>query len=236
MVRSSALPVIAASQPIRAVIVIAAAFGFIVVITVARVVSIRSARRRMEESAIRLRQQGYSVVTAIPKGPAFPFEEFRRTRASVPLHITQPGTYDTAFHYQYVVGSGDNKKTLLFTCAVVPVPFSSPGLSIWRGSRSILGAVMGNRVETDSESFNSVYEVKCNDERFAYTMLSYEVIDWFLSDPGYSSGVTVRVNQNWMLLVRDRVDDDEIPGMLRLAQLLRDRFPGVLTSLYPVPQ
>lgn len=220
-------------------IFVAMILGVLVVTLALGVVAVirdRRARRRVEAAAERLRQLGYSVRTSVPGAPTLPFDEFSKPRPATGLHITQPGTSDSAFHFEYTYRVDKYKKTYRLSCAVVPVPFRSPGVSVWKSSRSVVGAVSGNRIETDSARFNSAYEVECADERFAYTMLSYEVVDWFLNEPAYSSGVTVRANQNWMLLVSDRVEHQQLPGLLVMAQQLRDVLPGVLASFYPLPQ
>lgn len=209
------------------------AIGFLIYIAVT---GAGRRRRQLEEAAQQLRHLGYSVVPEIPQPPAFPFNEFKNTGGDVTLHMTQPGTYDSAFHYTYVTGSGDDKTTVRLSCAVVPVPFFIPPVSIWRGGRSILGSMMGNRIDTDSERFNALYEVECDNERLAYTLLSYELIDWLLAEPAFSSGATFRFSGSWLMLVRSVVETHELPGMLIMAQMTRDRLPKVMASLYPVPQ
>lgn len=211
---------------------------FMVVSVAVGVLKARGGRGRMDDAVAQLSQQGYSVIPKIATPPSFPFPEFSHRKGKVRLHITQPDTFDTAFHYTYSYSRkvNDRRSTVRLSCAVVPLPLNAPMTSIWKGSRSIIGMVIGNRVDVGSERFNSLYEVDGTDERFVVTLLSDEVIDWFLSEPAISSGVTVRIAGNWMLLVRPVVEHHELPGMLVMAQELRDRMPRVLPSIYPVPQ
>lgn len=192
---------------------------------------------KLPDAVARLHQQGYQVIPEIRRAPTFPFSEFTnnpygRTR----VHITVPGTFDTAFHFSYVYETNTGTATERLGCAVVPVPFVAPAITIRKGSRSVASFFQGNRVNTDSAPFNSAYAVECKDERFAYTLLGYELIDWLLSEPAFSSDLTVKMKDNWMLLYSPNVTYEALPGILTMAQTARGRLPAVLTSMYPLPQ
>lgn len=192
-------------------------------------------KRTLQHAAHQLAQMGFQVEIDPPDVPRYPFREFSIHNLDVGLRITRIGTAQTAFQMSYVVGSGDSKQTIRRSCAVVPIPFVAPDLAIWRGGASIVGRFDPKRVETDSEAFNSIHEVRCPDERFAYTALSYEVIEWLMKPPPMMYGTTVRMSGPWMMLILPEVPPIHLPELLDLASSLRAQLPTVLTSLYPYP-
>lgn len=197
---------------------------------------VRRNRRRQSERAAAipiLNQMGFWVDPTTTPVPPFPFVDLTNTGTKVDFRITGNGTQDTAFHFWYVVGFGNNKQTIRRSCAVLPLPFHAPPISIWRGGRTPFGALGGNRVDSESPAFNSAYEVSCADERFAFTALNYEVIEWFLHSPPAVHRSTVRLNGPWMIMMREQVADLELPQLLQAATSLRAAFPKVLVSLYP---
>jgi hypothetical protein len=161
------------------------------------------------------------------------FDEGKRKKLSA--RMWRRGDGDCAFHYQYTVHSGDSSSnTRRFTCALIEMPFSAPHLTIstenwWSRARRVIGL---RDVEVESPDFNDRYQVRCDDDRFAITLLDPPMIAWMLSPQSGRGEITFEYRNGWMLCYGARLPDDDLPGMLDWAQSIRRRLPAVLTDLY----
>ena len=190
----------------------------------------RKARMRAVAAAA-----GLQVDTSTKKPPALGFDLFDPGRGKkVSAQMWRAGEQDSVFQYRYTVQSGDNSKTYRFTAALVEVPFRAPHLRIanenwWSKAKRIVGM---RDVEVESAAFNDRYHVRCDDERFAISLLDPPMIAWMLSPQSGGGTVTFEFRDRWMLCHCDQLKTDELPGMLAWAQSVRERLPAVLTEFY----
>ncbi|MEO6570591.1 MAG: hypothetical protein ABIO83_03505, partial [Ilumatobacteraceae bacterium] len=114
------------------------------------------------------------------KGPPpidFDLFDLGRSRGVQP-QLWAPGQQDSVFQYEYTVSSGDNSTTHRVTAALITVPFHGPHLTIstenWlRRAKRLVGV---RDIEVESPPFNDRYHVRCDDERFAITLLDPPMI------------------------------------------------------------
>lgn len=191
---------------------------------------LRSLRSR--DAVPHLAGQGFLVYDARTSPPSLPFPEFRHEHAVVEFSITRRHRPDTAFQYRYTP-TGRQNAQVGSSCAIVPVPFSIPLMTIKRGRTSIASPASGPRVETDSEHFDRLYEVTSTDERAAFTLLSYEVIEWFLNPPWLAEETTFRISGTRLLAIRPQIQETLLPNLLEMVDSLAATFPAVLAELYP---
>lgn len=207
-----------------------------IAVTVASVVYGKYQLRKRLETATRLAAtHGFELDAGQKPPPALGFDLFDVGRArKVSFQFWRPGRDDSVFDYQYTTGSGKNRTTRSFTCALVALPFDAPHTEIGpEGFWSSIGQKLGIRdIEVESPTFNDRYRVQSDDERFAVTMLDGRAIDWFLRDEG-GRNVRFELRGPWLLCIEDRLDVERHFGFHDWAVGIPEHLPEVLTSLYP---
>jgi len=178
---------------------------------------------------------GLQVDTSTKPPPQLGFDLFDPgKRKKVTAQMWRAGEQDSVFQYRYTVQSGDSSKTYRFTAALVEVPFRAPHLKIgtenwWSKAKRIVGM---RDIEVESAAFNDRYHVRCDDERFAISLLDPPMIAWMLSPQSGGGTVTFEFRDRWMLCHCDQLKVAELPGMLAWAQSVRAQLPAVLGELY----
>jgi hypothetical protein len=195
--------------------------------------------RRQQRLRVRMlaiaSQHGLQVDTATKKPPDLGFDLFGRGGSKkVDAQMWRAGEQDSVFQYQYTVGSGDNSRTYKMTAALVALPFVAPHLTIstetfWSKAKRAVGV---RDIEVESPEFNDRYQVRCDDDRFAISLLDQEMIAWMLSPNSGGGTVTFEFGGSWMLCHCDQIELELLPGTLVWAQSVRARLPGVLTEWY----
>ena len=119
-----------------------------------------------------------------------------------------------------------------YTCASVPLPFGCPRLEI--RPREVLddvaGAITGDEIRLELESFNRRFHVMGQDARFAVAFCSPQMMQAMMAIP---AGVTIAVNEDRMLLRSPELDPAETLLLFEAARALRQHVPAVVASLYP---
>jgi hypothetical protein len=153
----------------------------------------------------------------------------------VTFRMWATGSPDEVFQYQYTTGSGKNRTTFRFSCALISLPFFAPHVTIGReGFWSNLGQVIGIRdIEIESPEFNDCYRVSSDDERFAVTLLDHEMIAWMLGAAGGPGRIRFELLGSKLLGISEPVGVEGLPGLLEWTAGIREHLPAVLTELYP---
>ncbi len=180
-------------------------------------------------------QHGLQVDVGTKKPPKLEFDLFDNgSSKKVRAQMWRAGEQDSVFQYEYTVKSGESSNTYRFTAALIQIPFRAPHLTISTENwwSKIKRAVGMRDIEVESPQFNDRYQVRCNDDRFAITLLDPPTIAWLLSAGSGEGSVTFEFGGTWLLCHCDQLDVERLPGMLTWAQSVRDRLPRVLTELY----
>jgi hypothetical protein len=213
---------------------------FVVFVLVVAAVLVYQHRREQQRKAIAARVAAASGLVYIDDGSFatnYEFELFLKGRSRHSRYVMRRRDFaDSVFDYRYTTGSGKNRRTWRFTCAIVAVPFSAPRLEIGpEGFWSGLGRLIGVRdVEIESPEFNDRYRVSCDDERFAVTLLDQRMITWMLSPESGSGSIRFEFLGTGLLCVSDPLPLEQQPGFLNWAASIRNQLPTVLNDLYPV--
>lgn len=193
-------------------------------------------RRRQRERILAVaRAAGLEIDVDTKKPPDLDFDLFDEGSSKrVSAHMWRAGEQDSVFQYEYTVKSGDTSHTYEFTAALIALPFRAPHLVIsteswWTRVKRFVGL---RDIELESPEFNDRYNVRCDDERFAITLLDPAMIAWFLSPRSGGGSVTFEFGGSWMLCHGDQLDVELLPGMLAWAKSVRTELPAVLTDLY----
>jgi hypothetical protein len=91
----------------------------------------------------------------------------------------------TLFDYEYTTGSGKSAHTSFFQVAVVELPFAAPRLMIRNETfLDTLASWVGHEdLHFESEVFNRLYHVKCEEPRFAYDILHQRLLLYLMHQP-----------------------------------------------------
>lgn len=118
------------------------------------------------------------------------------------------------------------------TCAVVPLPFSVPGIDVVPRGQIDPSAepVAAEIVHLELDTFEQRFEVRATDPRAAVALLDQRMMATLLRVP---VRVAMHVNEDAMLLVAPLLQPGEVLALLLCATTLADRVPPVVASLYP---
>lgn len=183
-------------------------------------------------------QYGFLCDVKAKQPPPQQFDLFRAgSSRRLSYHFWRPEEQDSVFQYQYTTGSGDDRRTHDFTCALVALPFNAPHTKI--GPESFLagiGKALGIRdIEVESPEFNDAFKVSSDDPRFAIALLDQPMIAWMLSSESGRGSIRFELWGSWLLCISSkRLEVERMFGYLDWGQGVRPHMPTVLTSLYPL--
>jgi Protein of unknown function (DUF3137) len=143
-----------------------------------------------------------------------------------------------AFDYWYFTESTDSKgrrhrSYRHFSCALIEVGAAFPHLEMAReGLFSRLADHLGlEDIEFESPEFNRRYNVKAQNQRFAYELLDGRMLEWLVN---FDQGLSFEVAGNRILAYRSRVKPSGLVPLIGTAMMFRDRIPRVAMNLYPL--
>jgi hypothetical protein len=181
-------------------------------------------------------ERGFHLDTDKTGPPDEPFTLFNTGHGrQASYRLWHDGSETSAFQYRYVTGHGKARRVHEFSCVMAPLPFFAPHLRIEpEGMLSAIGRMVGIRdIEVESPEFNRLYRVRCDDERFAITLLDPEMIAWMLESSSGRGAVHFEYGGGWMVASIRKLPFDELFGFYDWASWAVDHTPAVLPSLYP---
>ena len=136
------------------------------------------------------------------------------------------------FWYEDLADGGGAPSRRRLTCAVVPIPASTPRLRVApRDLDDDLRAAVGLReVRLELEEFDRRFVVEAEDERFAFAFLEQRMMEALLAIP---DGVSVEVNENLLLLSAPLLPAEQVLLLFDAAAGIGRRIPRSLSSRYP---
>lgn len=85
-------------------------------------------------------------------------------------------------------------------------------------------------IELESEEFNRLFVVQCEDPKFATDLLSPEMMEYLLGTQGEFGFET---KGRWLLVSASRLSAPEMPAFLNLTEQFIKRIPPVVWDIYP---
>ena len=85
-------------------------------------------------------------------------------------------------------------------------------------------------IEFESEDFNKMFNVKCDDKKFANDMVDARMIQWMLT---LGKTFSFALAGDRALVACKRLDPAQLPSLLGVAQQFIGHFPNVVYDLYP---
>ena len=137
------------------------------------------------------------------------------------------------FDYEYTVSSGNNRQTHRFTCALLTIPAACPSLQLGHENFfTRLGDHLGLRdVELEYDEFNRRFRVKCNDQKFAFSLLDGKMMQWLIGADGFDS---VEIDGPWVLIAAQRLPPARWLELGSWLDQFHNQIPPVVYSTYPV--
>ena len=165
-----------------------------------------------------------------------PFGLFAKRGDKRRVELVISGTHDGVpmriFDYWYVVQNGRNRTYHRYTCAIATVPAACPRLHL--GHENILtrlGDDIGlGDIELEYDDFNRRFRVRCNDQKFAFSLLDGKMMQWLLDADDFDS---VEVDGPWVLLARPKLAPAHWLDLGTWLGAFTRQIPAVVYSTYP---
>ena len=113
--------------------------------------------------------------------------------------------FDYWYYEESSDGHGNRSRSYhRFTCAILQIPAACPPLCLTHEDfLSRLGSHIGfHDVELEYDEFNKRFRVKCNEQKFAFTLLDGDMMQWLLDTDTFEY---LEVVGPWVLLARDQL-------------------------------
>ena len=151
------------------------------------------------------------------------------------------GTHDglpmRLFDYWYYDETSDehgnhSRQYHRFTCALATIPAACPRLQLGHENfLTRLGDHLGlHDVELEYDDFNRRFRVKCEDQKFAFSLLDAGMMEWLLGSPSFE---TLEVDGPWVLVAGDKLDPSEWLALGSWLEQFHHKIPEVVYSTYP---
>jgi len=112
------------------------------------------------------------------------FKQGKGRKASLVISGTHNGVPLNIFDYEYYVQGNRSREYHRFTCAVLTIPAACPPLRLTHENfLTLLGDHLGHHdVKLEYDDFNRRFNVSCEDQKFAFTLLDGAMMQWLLDD------------------------------------------------------
>jgi hypothetical protein len=118
------------------------------------------------------------------------------------------------------------------SCAILQIPAACPPLCLdHEDFLTKLGRQVGiHDVELECDEFNKRFRVKCPEQKFAFTLLDGDMMQWLLDRDGFE---TLEVVGPWVLLAVNRLDPARWPDLGTWLDQFHAHVPPLVFSTYP---
>ena len=150
------------------------------------------------------------------------------THNDLPLRM-----FDYWYYEQTSNGQGGTNRTYhRFTCALATIPAACPRLRVGHEDFfTRLGDHLGLRdVEFEYDDFNRRFRVKCDDQKFAFSLFDGKMMQWLLGADSFDS---VEVDGPWVLLVKAKLDPAAWLDLGTWLDQFHRQIPPVVYSTFP---
>lgn len=214
----------------------------LVTIPLVAFLSYRSKQKRMQAFACIATQLGLSFTAEDPFGTlSEPFKLFGKgdgRGVENVLHGTWQGQEVRAFDYWYYEESADTKghtsrSYSRFDCVLMRIEAACSPLTI--DPENLLTRLAGHLamhdIEFESGAFNSAFNVRSPDRKFANDLIDARMQAWLLR---HGDGFSFEIAGDRFLCISGKIDPAGFVTLLGTAKGFRDQVPRVVASLYPV--
>ena len=171
---------------------------------------------------------------------SMPFSLFQRGKGDK-VDLVLSGAYQDlavdVFDFQYYEETRDSRgmshrSYYYFTCALLHLPVACPHLRVGHeGFFSRIGNHLGmHDIEFEYDEFNRRFRVKCDDQKFAFSLFDGSMMQWMLDTDGFE---TVELGGSYVLLAVDQLAPAEWTYLLTWLDQFKAKIPRVVLSTYP---
>ena len=196
----------------------------------------RSRQARRRAVATLAQQIGFTFsATDVDRIGGLPFGLFGRGSGRK-AQLVISGVHDNVpmriFDYEYCTSSGRDRQYHRFTCALATIQFACPRLHIGHEDfMTRLGDHLGLRdVELEFDDFNRRFRVKCDDQKFAFSLLDGKMMQWLLGGDIFD---TVEVDGPWVLVACQQREPARWLELGSWIEQFYRKVPPVVYSQYP---
>jgi hypothetical protein len=202
----------------------------------------RARKKRRQELAAIAQTLGFEFSTTDPdRTTDLPFDLFGRGVRRGIENVIRGTHHDLptkAFDYWYYDEQSDGRggrtrQYHRFTCAMVTITASCPSLRIGHeGFFSRIGSAMGFKdVELEYDDFNRAYRVHCNDQKFAFSLLDGQMMEWLLQERDFKA---IEIVGPWVLVIASRLPTAQWLPLVSFSEKFNAHIPRVVFSTWPV--
>ena len=141
--------------------------------------------------------------------------------------------FDFWFYTESNDGQGhSNRDYHRFTCALLELPANCPALQLsHENAMTRIGEHLGlHDVTFEFDDFNRRFRVKCDDQKFAFSLFDAPMMEWML---GADSFDRLETYGNSVLLASKRLDPAAWPELVTWIDTFHSHVPPVLFTTYP---
>jgi hypothetical protein len=119
-----------------------------------------------------------------------------------------------------------------FTCGLATIPAACPRFQLGHENfLTRLGDHLGlHDVELEYDDFNRAFRVKCADQKFAFSLLDGQMMEWMLREDSFAA---VEVDGPWVLVAADRLPPAQWLTLGSWLEQFHRLIPPVVYSTYP---
>lgn len=134
--------------------------------------------------------------------------------------------------YEYVTGSGRSREVHRYTCGILTIPAACPALHLTHeNALTRLEDHLGHHdVKLEYDDFNRRFVVDCEDQKFAFSMLDAQMMEWLLASDTFDR---MEIIGPWVMVACRRLDPHMWLTMGTWLDLFHTHIPEVVYSTYP---
>lgn len=143
--------------------------------------------------------------------------------------------FDFWYYVEHRTDNGGTTRSYdRYTCAMALINGSWPSLTITReGLFDKFATTLGlPDLDFESEEFNRLFAVRCEDPRFASALIDPRMMELLLSTRGE---LHFEIKGRWLLVASRPIEPRLMPGLLGVCDEFLRRIPPVVWELYPSP-
>lgn len=198
-------------------------------------------RQRIAALLAAATQLGFTFAEVDPQGTVhLPFSLFDKgngrrvenvmwgTRHDLPTRIFDYWYYDESNNTQ----GGRSRSYHRFTCALLTIPADCPTLQITHETllSRLANAIGMKDVELEYEDFNRAFRVHCNDQRFAFSLLDGQMMEWMLHTPAIQS---LEIVGPLVLVAGPKLAAEDWVKLADVAAAFHEHVPHVVWTSWP---
>jgi hypothetical protein len=141
--------------------------------------------------------------------------------------------FDYWYYDETTDSHGNRSRTYhRFTCGMITIPAACPRLRLGHENfMTRLGGHLGMQdVVFEYNDFNRRFRVKCDDQKFAFSLLDGQMMQWLLDADTFDS---VEVDGPWVLLAGPKIDPARWLELGSWLEQFHRQIPTVVYSTYP---